>query len=123
LVIEGTICQDTPKTKPHEAITRLGEGPVLTFMDRTSVADRRILEELRRIAEKKGIKVQYKEGTAGGNDAGAIHLTRAGVPTATVSVPCRYIHSPVSVASISDIEDTLSLVEGFLRSVARGFYP
>lgn len=123
LVIEGTICQDTPGAKPHEVVTRSGNGPVLTFMDRTSVADGRILEELRRIADRKGIKVQYKESTAGGNDAGRIYVTRAGVPTATVSVPCRYIHSPVSVASISDMEGALLLVEGFLESVAGGFRP
>lgn len=123
IVVETTVCQDTPGSEPHQVVTKIGDGPAITFMDRTSVANKRIVEELWRIAAEKGIRAQHKAGTAGGNDAGSIHMTCAGIPTATVSVPCRYIHSPVSVASISDINGALALLEGFLESVEGGFSP
>ncbi|HHV94558.1 MAG TPA: M42 family metallopeptidase, partial [Firmicutes bacterium] len=58
---------------------------------------------------------QYRRATTGGTDAGKIQLTKGGIPVAGISVPCRYIHSPASVASLKDIENTIRLVKGFLR--------
>ena len=53
---------------------------------------------------------------AGGTDAGRIHKLRTGIRTAGIAVPVRYIHSPVSVAAIQDMEDVLSLTRAFLEN-------
>ena len=73
-------------------------------MDRTCYCDRELVQYLYNVAVQNNIKVQYKQTTTGGNDAGQIQRTGTGVKTASISVPCRYIHSPVSVMCRSDYE-------------------
>ncbi|HEX2926846.1 MAG TPA: M42 family metallopeptidase [Ruminiclostridium sp.] len=104
LVLEGTTCSDVPGVKPYDFSTELGNGAALTLVDRTCYCDRKMVQFLYDTAVKNGIKVQYKQTTTGGNDAGQIQRTGTGVKIASISVPCRYIHSPVSVMSRSDFE-------------------
>lgn len=123
IAVEGTVCSDLPGVEEHQWVTRLGGGAAVSVMDRGSIPSRRMVDELLRLAKENGIPVQFRESTAGGNDAGAIHLTRSGCPVASVSVPCRYIHSPVSLASRKDFENVVKLLTLFLRSVEGGFRP
>ena len=51
--------------------------------------------------------------TGGGTDAGSIHLTRAGVVTGGISIPCRYIHSPVEMVEKSDVAAVARLIAAF----------
>jgi len=112
--LEGTIADDLPKKKDTSPTTRLGAGPAITIMDRSVIADRRLVELLVRTAEEEGIPYQFKQPLVGGTDAGRIHLTREGVPSAVVSVPCRYIHAPACLLSLTDFENTVRLMKGAL---------
>ncbi|NLK08739.1 MAG: M42 family metallopeptidase [Firmicutes bacterium] len=116
LVIEGTTASDVPGVKPHGHATSVGKGPALTFMDRVTIPAKPIVEKLQEVAKQEGISTQYRRATTGGTDAGVIRLTKGGIPVAGVSVPCRYIHSPASVASLKDIDATIRLVKAFLRT-------
>ena len=120
MALEGTICSDTPGSEAHAEATRLGAGPAISIMDATSIPDRGMVRTLVRLADQHGLPHQYRRTTAGGNDAGRIQLTHAGVPSCSLSVPCRYIHSPVSLASASDLAATTSLLVLFLNEIARG---
>lgn len=111
LVIEGTTCQDVPGAEKHEYSTLLGKGAAITIMDRTSYADKNLVDLIYKVAMSSNIPVQFKQTTTGGNDAGAIQTSRSGVKVASISVPCRYIHSPVSVMSRKDFESVRKLVE------------
>ena len=62
-------------------------------------------------AEENGIPCQTKTMVAGGNDAGAIHVSRGGVKTAAVSLPCRYLHSPSCVINKADFENAYVLTK------------
>ena len=104
--LEGTICDDMPKKEDVSPTTELGKGPAISIMDRSFVADQRLVRLLIDQAEANGIPYQFKQPGAGGTDAGAIHLSKAGVPSVAVSVPSRYIHSPVSMASLNDFDHT-----------------
>lgn len=119
IVLEGTTCADVPQVKKHEMSTVMGEGPTLSFADRTSIADRDLLSHFQKTAEEEGIPYQWKRTTTGGNDAGRIQASGTGVKTLTVSVPCRYIHSPVSVLDISDLENMLNLVSKALHTLPK----
>lgn len=119
IVLEGTTCADVPQVKKHEMSTVMGEGPTLSFADRTSIADRDLLSHFQKTAEEEGIPYQWKRTTTGGNDAGRIQTSGTGVKTLTVSVPCRYIHSPVSVLDISDLENMLNLVSKALHTLPK----
>ncbi len=118
LVLEGTTCSDVADVEEHLQATRIGRGPALSIMDRSSIAHQDVLKKLVDTANTYGIPYQYRETTMGGNDGGRIHISRGGVPTASVSVPCRYIHSPVSVCSKMDFDNCSRLVKAFLLNTA-----
>lgn len=119
-VLEGTICDDLPNKKDVSPVTELGKGPAITFADRSFVADRRLVRLLVDAAARAGIPYQFKRAVAGGTDAGAIHLAREGVPAVTVAVPVRYIHAPVSLLSLDDLENTITLLREALRALEGG---
>lgn len=114
LVIEGTTCSDVPDVDEHQYSTVMGKGAVLTIMDRTAYADKRLVDFIYRVAQENSIKVQFKRTTTGGNDAGKIQRSRSGVKVASISVPCRYIHSPVSVMNKNDFTSCCLLLKAVL---------
>ncbi len=119
LVVEGTTCSDVPGAEEHEHATTLGEGSAISIMDRGSYSNKTLSRLLYDVATENNIKVQYKRTTFGGNDAGKIHVSREGVQTAAISVPCRYIHSPISVMNKDDYEGCKKIVRLFLGEMTR----
>ena len=63
-----------------------------------------------RRAKENGVKAQVKQAVAGGNNAGVIHKTAGGVKTLTVSLPCRYLHSPSCVLKVEDIYESAKII-------------
>lgn len=114
-VLEGTICDDLPKDKDTSPTTEMGKGPAISLMDRSAFADRRLVDHLIATADKLGLPYQFKQPGVGGTDAGAITRSKAGVPTVPVSVPCRYIHSPVARLSLDDFDNTVRLMRESLK--------
>ena len=117
--LEGTIADDLPKKKDTSPTTQLGAGPAITIMDRSVIADKRLVKLLVETAKEEGIPYQFKQPGVGGTDAGRIHLTREGVPSTVVSVPCRYIHAPACLLSLTDFENTVRLMKGALGKLTR----
>lgn len=117
VALEGTICADMPSVPKHLSATTIGQGPAISMMDRTSIFDKELTDSIIKTAEENEIPYQRRRATAGGNDAGAMVLTGKGAKVATVSVPCRYIHSAVSVASIEDYNNTVKLMKAWLKTV------
>ena len=62
------------------------------------------------MGDENDINYQLEVSDGGTTDATAIHLTREGIPTGVLSVPTRYIHTPVSVCSMDDVESTIQLI-------------
>ncbi len=111
IVVETTTAADIAGLPKEKQVCMLGAGAVISFMDKSTVYDRGLYELAFTLAEKHGIKVQPKTVVAGGNDAGAIHSSRAGVRTLTVSLPCRYLHSPSCVICEADIGEVAKIVK------------
>ncbi|MDR3344831.1 MAG: M42 family peptidase [Oscillospiraceae bacterium] len=103
IVLEATTAADLPNTADGKCVCEVGKGAVLSFMDNGTVYDRELFNLALRIAEERGIPAQVKSMVAGGNDAAAIHKSRAGVRTLAISVPCRYLHSPCAVIAERDL--------------------
>ncbi|WP_053955193.1 M42 family metallopeptidase [Inediibacterium massiliense] len=119
IVLEATTCHDlTDVDAPHFA-TRLGEGPALSIADMGTYYHKGLVKKMMEIANKNNIPIQLKQTTKGGNDAGAIHISREGIPTLALSIPCRYIHSPICVIHKNDYENMLNLVDLFLKNVKK----
>lgn len=121
LALEGTIAADLPGVSGPKRVTSLGRGPAITIADRSMVVRPQLVHALERVAEAQGIPYQHKRPAYGGTDAGAIHTSRVGVLAGSVSVPCRYIHSPLSLLRLSDFDATVRLVTAFVREVPRLF--
>jgi len=117
IAVEGTICADMPGIKDHLKATEIGKGPAISIMDRTSIFNVEVTKDIIKTAEENGIPYQRRRAIAGGNDAGAIHTSGDGAKVATISVPCRYIHSSVSVASIDDFKNTVELLKKYILSL------
>lgn len=120
LIIEGTTASDVVGTEKHHYVTQLGKGPALSVMDRGMIANHHFNRYVTEIAEESGIPVQIREGASGGNDAGRIHLHKAGVLTGVLSIPVRYIHSPHSMIHLQDYEHLLRLTDIFIEQLSNG---
>ncbi len=117
LVIEGTTAGDIHDDKNKTDVCRVGGGPVVSFMDMSNIYDRELYKLAMETADQLNLPVQTKQAVSGGNESGTIQRSWDGCKVLALSVPCRYIHSPVSVASLNDIEDTGKLVLGLLNNL------
>ncbi|MBO4694040.1 MAG: M42 family peptidase [Clostridia bacterium] len=114
IIIEGTTAADIADVPEDKSVCSLGDGAAVSFMDKATVYDR----EYYYAALNSGIAVQPKRAVAGGNNSGAVHLSRDGVRTIAVSVPCRYIHSSSSVADKHDIAAAYELCKYMINYIA-----
>jgi len=116
-ILESTTASDTAFIEDHLHATTLGRGPVITLMDRGSYSDKCLNKFVVDTANKNGIKYQYKETANGGNDAGALQSSASGCRVCSLSLPTRYIHSPVCVADKTDYEAMKLLVQNVLSQI------
>lgn len=118
IVIESTTASDIPDTPDRKKVCKLGEGAVVTFMDRGTIYNKDLYKKAFEIAKENEIPCQTKTVVAGGNDASAIHKAVGGIKTIAVSLPCRYIHSGSSVCNSKDIEAVEKLTTALLEEFA-----
>ncbi len=122
LAIDVTIAGDHPGIKKEDAPVELGKGPVVDIADasgRGLIAHPRVLKYIREIAIERDIKIQLEVGEGGTTDGTAIHLTREGITTGVISVPARYIHTPVEVIDKRDLEETYKLIYYFIKDIKK----
>lgn len=119
IIIEGTTCADIAKDE-KDYITTPGCGPAISIVDKSSAANGKLHARVVETAKKNNIPYQFRRGGVGGNDAGQIHRAKEGCLTQTISVPTRYIHSPISMINKKDFEDTLKLIKQVLKSFEEG---
>lgn len=117
IILESTTAADLCSVSGSDRVCVLGEGPVVSFMDKRTIYDKELYNLAFSVAEENSIPVQAKTAVAGGNDAGAVQTSGAGSRVLAVSLPCRYIHSPSSVVKISDIENTRKLLNKLLPAL------
>ena len=118
IVVESTTAADIPGVDECSKVCKVGEGAVISFMDRATIYDRGLFKMVQRIASDRAIKWQFKKGVTGGNDSGSIHNSRGGVRTAAISLPCRYLHSPCGVIAENDLNAVCELVHALAEKAA-----
>lgn len=116
IVIDGTTAADVAGVADSKKVCKQNEGAVVSFMDGATSYDR----EYYNAALNSGIKAQSKCAVAGGNNAGAIHLSRGGVRTVALSVPCRYIHTAGSTCDTRDVIAVRDLTKYMIDKIASG---
>ncbi|WP_448524189.1 M42 family metallopeptidase [Pseudothermotoga sp.] len=109
IAIDVTDSADYPKAfKRHSMV--LGKGPAIKVKDKASISNRIVVEKLVELAEASGIPYQMEVLAFGGTNAAALQRTRAGIASATVSIPTRYVHSPSEMVCKDDVENTVRLL-------------
>lgn len=122
IVLEGTVCYDNTKLDSHLIPTFIGGGPAISLIDRSTVYNPNVRDRVVEVAKKNNIPYQFRKTSMGGNDSGKIHTTKTGSLTTTISVPCRNIHSPVSVMSLEDYKNTFHLAKAVLMNFNKEGY-
>lgn len=116
IAIDVTLAGDTPKCEPPMAV-KVGEGPAVKIKDSYSISTPMVRDGLVAAAKQANIAYQYEVLPFGGTDAGAMMSTRGGIPSGTLSIPCRYVHSPVETVSIQDMADCVKLLKAYVETV------
>jgi endoglucanase len=114
IAVDVTHASDYPSVSKNQlGDIRLGRGAVI---QRGSGVHQAITDFLVETAEAEEIPHQL-EGSGGntGTDADVVHLSRAGIPTGLISIPCRYMHSPCEVVDVSDLESVARLIAAAAR--------
>ena len=111
IVLEATTAADIDGVGGAKRVCCLGDGPVISFMDRRTIYDKELYALAMDTAKELSLCCQTKTKIAGGNDAGAIHISGSGVRTIAVSLPCRYLHSASCVIAERDLEPSYQLVK------------
>jgi len=114
IALDVTPTGDTPKGR--SANVSLGKGAAIKVMDRSIICHPALKNYMVKIAEEKGIKHQLEVLEMGGTDAGAIQMTRAGIPAGVISIPCRYVHSPCEMVDMNDYENCVKLTKALCES-------
>jgi len=120
IAIDVTLAMDVPDVKEHRRITELGKGPAITVMDRSVIGNRKLNSFIEKIAREEKIPLQRNILTGGGTDAGSIHLIKEGVVSTTLSIPTRFVHSPVECIDMRDVENAVNLLVKVLETETLG---
>ncbi len=116
LVLDVTHATDSPGIeKAKHGDVRLGGGPSVTH---GTVNHPKVVERLIEVAEAEGIPLQHEASSRfSGTDTDVIFTTKAGIPSALVSIPMRYMHSTVETVDLGDVEHAVALMTAFVRSI------
>ncbi|MDR1734911.1 MAG: M42 family peptidase [Oscillospiraceae bacterium] len=120
IVAETTTAADLPTVEGAERVCALGKGAVVPFMDKGTLYPKHLYDLAYKTAAANSIPIQTKTKIAGGNDARGVTASGCGVPTITVSVPCRYLHGPSVVAKESDCEAASALIRLLWERMSAG---
>jgi len=119
-----TIPGDHPGIDKKDAPIEMGKGPVVVVADasgRGIMASPQVIEWMVGTAREFGIAVQLEASDGGTTDATSIYLTKSGIPTGVISMATRYIHSPVEVLSLSDVDRAADLMARCLETAKKYF--
>ncbi len=121
IALDVTVAGDVPGVREFDSTIKMGKGPALTVSDSGLITHPRILRLLLETAKEEKIPVQLETGLMGTTDAARISLSRQGVPSGTISIGTRYIHSPISMLNLKDLEATAKLTVSAIMKINGSF--
>jgi len=121
IALDVTTAGDVPGVREFDTSVKTGKGPALTVSDSGLITHPKVLRLLLGAAEEAKIAYQLEAGLPGSTDAARISLTRQGVPSGAISIPARYIHSPVGMISLKDAENSAKLAAAAIQNIQKTF--
>ncbi len=120
IAVDVGFAGDNPGVKEEEAPAKLGEGPALVFLEasgRGAISNRGLVKWMQDTAKGSKLPLQFVISEAGMTDAAILNLNKEGTRTLSFSIPSRYMHSPVEVVNIKDLESSVELLVNALKNV------
>ncbi len=117
LAVDVAVAYDTPGMSGQTSETAIGQGPVVIIMDASNIGHVGFTNHIKKIAKAHNIDIQLDSTPGGGTDAGSIHVANEGVPTVSIGVALRYMHSNVSVLHTDDYKNSVALVTEIVKSL------
>ncbi|TXL62519.1 M42 family metallopeptidase [Cerasibacillus terrae] len=117
--VDVGIAGDTPGISQQDADSKLGDGPQIILYDASMISHKGLRDLVIETAEEKEIPYQYASIAGGGTDGGSIHLTANGVPTLSITIATRYIHSHAAILHRDDFENAVKLIVEVIKKLDR----
>lgn len=117
IAVDVGVSWDTPGMSEKDGVGKMGEGPLVLLLDGSNIGHVGFRRHIEKVAEEKNIPVQWSALTGGGTDSGAFHVSNEGIPSVSIGVPLRYMHSNVSVLNKEDYNNAVTLVTEIVRSL------
>lgn len=114
IALDVTIASDMPEMKIN--CVKLGEGPAIKIKDAASISHPDVVKRMIAAAKAAGVDYQREVLPYGGTDAGAMQLSRGGMPVGTLSIPCRYVHSACEVIDLRDVDGAVKLLVEYVKA-------
>ena len=122
VALDTTLATDYPGIADSDQITKLGGGVGIKIIDASFICHPKLVEHFREIAEREKITHQMEMLQRGGTDGAALQRARGGVPSITLSVPTRYLHTVNEMLNEKDVEATITLLARYLEQAHTGDY-
>jgi endoglucanase len=97
--------------------TKLDHGPAIYIADGATLSDPRLVKLLKTVGDAYNIPYQIRQPGGGGTDAGIIHKQRSGIPSISVSVPGRYLHTAAAIVRLNDWKNSVALLHATLSHI------
>ena len=115
--VDVGIAGDTPGISDKEADSKLGKGPQIILYDASMISHKGVRDLVIETAEEKNIPFQYSSMAGGGTDSGAIHIAKDGVPSLSITIATRYIHSHAAMLHRDDFENAVKLIVEVIKKI------
>lgn len=118
LILEATTANDIEGIEDHKKVCILGNGPAVSFMDRRNFYCKEYFDLAIKTAKENNLNIQIKCGINGANDSGSISVSREGVKTLALSIPCRYLHCSASIICKNDLDHMFLLSSVLINKIS-----
>ena len=122
VALDVTLANDYAGMQEQDYITRLGEGAAIKIMDSSLICHPKMVAHFTALAEKNKIKHQFEILSAGGTDAGGVQRLHGGIPSFTLSIPTRYIHTVNETVHSADMDACVELLARYIEDAHNGDY-
>ncbi|HLK13810.1 MAG TPA: M20/M25/M40 family metallo-hydrolase [Fimbriimonadaceae bacterium] len=122
VALDITIANDIPGMAGSDHVTKLGDGTAIKFMDSSLICHPKLFDHFRRLAEKHKIKHQVELLPLGGTDAGGVQRLHGGIPSFTLSIPTRYVHTVNETVHEDDVQASIDLLARYIEEAHKGNY-
>ncbi len=122
IALDITLAMDVPGGGDENTITELGKGAAIKIMDSSLICNPKLVEHFRHVAEREEIPHQMEILPQGGTDAGGVQRLHGGIPSITLSIPCRYVHTPNETVNEKDVQACIDLLARYLEEAHTGDY-